>query len=109
MSWLDEQKAKVGGTVEITVPECGIEGQAEILAIGPCPPIRSGRGHVVTGTFRHASANVVDLSIKGLESPVGATGNHPFWSEDREELVRARGRLTTRRTFASSGWRCFCC
>jgi hypothetical protein len=24
-----------------------------------------------------------------LEKPIGSTGNHPFWSEDRQEFVRA--------------------
>ena len=89
LSWLDEQKAKVGGTVEITVPECGIEGQAEVLAIGPCPPIQSGAGHVVTGTFRHGSVQTVEVKVEGLEKPIDCTPNHPFWSEDHHEFVRA--------------------
>ncbi len=44
---------------------------------------------MVTGTFRHASAHVLDLQIDGLPESIGATANHPFWSEDRQEFVRA--------------------
>ena len=73
----------------ISVPECGIDGQAELLAVGPCPPIRPGHGPIVTGTFRHASAQIVDVRVTGLDEPIGATGNHPFWSADRQQFVRA--------------------
>ena len=91
LSWLQEQQAEVGGHVWISVPECSIDGHATVLAIGPCPPIPPGPGRVVTGTFRHASARVLDLQIDGLAEPIGATANHPFWSEDRQEFVRADG------------------
>lgn len=48
---------------------------------------------LVTGRFRHESANTLDLTIvdesgKTLES-IGVTGTHPFWSEDRFEFVPA--------------------
>jgi hypothetical protein len=89
VSWLEEQQAKVGGTVEIAVPECGIEGHAQVLAIGDCPPIMSGKGHVVTGTFRHGAVKTVDLKVQGLEHSIGCTPNHPFWSEDKQKFVRA--------------------
>ena len=46
-------------------------------------------GHIVTGTFRHHNAKVVDLYVEGEESPIGTTVNHRFWSEDRWEFVRA--------------------
>jgi hypothetical protein len=83
------EEAEVGGTVEISVPECGIEGEAEVLAIGPCPPIPPGPGRVVTGVFRHESAEIVDVAVEGLDEPIGTTANHPFWSEDRQAFVRA--------------------
>ncbi len=79
----------MGGQVWISVPECGIDGRATVLAIGPCPPIPPGPGRVVTGTFRHASAQVLDLHVDGLSEPIGTTANHPFWSEDRQQFLRA--------------------
>ena len=89
VAWLEQQLAAGDGAVMISVPECGIDGQAELLAVGPCPPIRPGHGPIVTGTFRHASAQVVDVRVTGLDEPIGATGNHPFWSADRQAFVRA--------------------
>jgi hypothetical protein len=87
--WLADQGAAVGRTVFISVPECGIDGNADILAIEPCPPIPAGPGEVVTGTFRHTSADVIDLHIAGLDEPIGVTANHRFWSEDRWDFVDA--------------------
>jgi hypothetical protein len=89
VSWLREQQAELGGQVSISVPECGIDGTATVRDIGPCPPIPPGPGRVVTGTFRHASAQVLDLHIAGLAEPIGATANHLFWTEDRQQFLRA--------------------
>jgi hypothetical protein len=44
---------------------------------------------VVTGTFKHSSAKVIDLYVEGLVEPIGTTANHLFWSEDRAQFVRA--------------------
>ena len=89
--------------MDIAVPECGIDGRAEILAIEPCPPISSGPGHVVTGTFRHQSAAVVDVHVSGLAAPIGTTANHPFWSEDRQTFVRADALLPGERLRTLTG------
>ncbi|MDB5389227.1 MAG: hypothetical protein JWM11_4873 [Planctomycetaceae bacterium] len=87
--WLEEQLALSHQTMQISVPECGIDGRAEIRRIRPCPVIRPGPDRVVTDTFKHQSARVVDVYVEGSEEPIGATGNHPFWSEDRKDYVRA--------------------
>jgi hypothetical protein len=59
-----------------------------ILLIGeqgePIPP-----GRVVTGTFSHRVKDVMNLHVQGLDKPIGVTGNHPFWSEDRQQFVQA--------------------
>ncbi len=89
LTWLNEQHGEVGGTVFISVPECGIDGNARVLAIEPCPEFAAGAGRVVTGTFRHRAARTLDLTIAGESQPIGCTGNHPFWSETRQDFVRA--------------------
>ncbi len=89
LRWIARHEAREGGTVDISVPECGIAGRAEVLAIGPCPRIPPGPGRVVTGTFAHRSAKIVDVYVEGLSAPIGTTANHPFWSEDRRAFVRA--------------------
>lgn len=75
--------------LEVAVPECGIDGLASVLAIDDCPPLKPGRGRVVTGTFQHWSSRVFDLTMEYDSQPLGTTGNHLFWSVDRENFVPA--------------------
>jgi hypothetical protein len=89
VDWVAKCGAKPGATVEIHVPECGIDGRAEVLAVGPCPAVDRGEGRVVTGTYHHHVARTFDVFLKGSGNPIGVTGNHPFWSEDRQAFVRA--------------------
>ncbi len=87
--WVQQRQAAVGETVLLSVPECGIDGDAEVLTVGPCPPLALGPGSVVISTFAHQSARVVDLRIDGLDEPIGVTSNHLIWSEDRQDFVGA--------------------
>ncbi len=50
--WLEEAKAEVGGTLNLSILEMGIEGDAKILKIGPCTTDSRNRDpkyQVVTG------------------------------------------------------------
>jgi len=87
--WLDFQDAARGETIRLDLAELGAAGPAEVLALEPCPAIEPGPGRVVTGTFAHSAANVVDLRIRGASAPIGTTANHPFWSEDRQAFIPA--------------------
>ncbi len=92
LEWIEDFGAEVGKSVDLDLAELGAAGPAEVLSIGPCPEIEPDDGHgrrVVTGTFRHSSGNVFDLLIAGEPEPIGTTGNHPFWSEDRHVFVPA--------------------
>ena len=51
--------------------------------------IPDGEGQVITGAFRHQAEGGVELTIEGEPEPIRCTGNHPTWSEDRQEFVRA--------------------
>ncbi len=67
-------------------------GSALVTYFGPCPPIESDDGTgrpLITGTFKHTSATVIDLQILGEPEPIGTTANHPFWSVDRNRYVAA--------------------
>ncbi|MBL8892500.1 MAG: hypothetical protein JNL67_21165 [Planctomycetaceae bacterium] len=95
----------LGLVVELDLPELGISGPAWIVDLEPAPLVPAGPGQVVTATFKHASANVLDLVLTNtpptnLSSPpsalsssptdsIGVTANHPFWSVDRAEFVQA--------------------
>jgi hypothetical protein len=90
--WLDFASDDGGKTVELNLPELGAEGLATVVDIRPCPPIESSNSDhrpLITGTFRHTSNNVVDVLVSGIDEPIGATANHPFWSEDRQTFVPA--------------------
>ena len=74
----------------LTLHELEAVGPAEIVEVGPCPELEPGEGRLVTGTFSHQSGEVFDITIDGLTEPIGCTGAHPFWSEDRHEFIPAR-------------------
>lgn len=37
ITWLAQRDVHVGGKVDVDVPECGIEGLADVLEVQPCP------------------------------------------------------------------------
>ncbi|MBL8856562.1 MAG: hypothetical protein JNK57_21545 [Planctomycetaceae bacterium] len=53
----------LGMVVELDLPELGIRGPAWIVDLEPAPLVPLGPGQVVTATFKHASANVLDLVL----------------------------------------------
>jgi hypothetical protein len=111
----------VGSVVGAAQTEIETTGEGLVTEIGPCPEIEAGPGRIVTSTYKHSAANVLDLSLTGdathSSETVGTTANHPFWSEDRREFVpagdlktgerlrRADGSVTTVASLASRGER----
>ena len=87
--WVDAAGARAGGTVRLNLPEMGVEGVARVDAIGRCPAIKPGKGRVVTGTFTHSGATVLDVVVEGVSGPTGATPRHPFYSVSRGRFVAA--------------------
>jgi hypothetical protein len=87
--WAESLGARAGAYIPLDLPEMGASGPALVTAVGPCPPLKAGGGRVVTGTFRHRSARILDLAVEGSIEPIGVTVNHPFWSEDRQRFVPA--------------------
>ncbi|MCC9603192.1 HINT domain-containing protein [Stieleria sp. JC731] len=81
----------VGLAAEMDLPELAITGPALLVDLQPAPQVQAGAGRVVTATFHHTSGDVIDLTIGENVSTetIGTTGNHPFWSEDRQEYVQA--------------------
>jgi RHS repeat-associated protein len=87
--WIEANGAESGHCIQLNLPEMGAHGLAQVLAVRACPTIRPGSGCVVTGTFNHAGAKVIDLSVTGSKEPITCTASHPFWSEDRQSFVEA--------------------
>ncbi|MEQ9067480.1 MAG: hypothetical protein RLO18_12185, partial [Gimesia chilikensis] len=88
-SWIRQNNALPGAVIQLEIPEMHVAGDAEVLSIAECPPIRRGPGSVVTGTFEHVSDNVISVFVEGESEPIGATSQHPFWSRDRNAFVPA--------------------
>ena len=91
VAWIEEHRAAAGEAVWLDLAEIGAVGEAEVLAVEPCPAITPGPGAVVTGRFVHETdgSDVVSLRLEGQPEPIGATANHPFWSLDRAAFVEA--------------------
>jgi hypothetical protein len=90
--WLDAQQAVAGHTIHLQLPEMGLDGPAEVIAINHCPPIEPNDGtgrQVVTGLMSHPAENILDLQITDLDEPLGVTTTHPIWSETRQTFVKA--------------------
>jgi len=86
------EPVKLNVTIELHLPELGVSGPATLLTVAPCPPIERGPGCVVTGTFRHQSAEILTLTVSaadGRSEQIGVTANHPIWSVDRQQFVPA--------------------
>ena len=92
LSWIREHGATVGSSIHLEMPEIGLDGPAEVIAIDACPPVDpdDGTGRmIVTGTMSHPATNVLDISISGETKPLGTTDTHPIWSEDRQAFIHA--------------------
>lgn len=88
---LSLQRLLLGQSIYLDLPALGAQGPATVTAIDACPSLDAampGR-RLVTGTFRHSAANVIDVQIGSESEPFGVTDNHPFWSVDRDQFVEA--------------------
>lgn len=89
LAWIEQIGVTAGETIHISLPEQGIDGPVRVVSIGACPPIKSGRGSVVTGTFTHVRGGILELYLDSLDQTVGVTENHLVYSLDREEFIPA--------------------
>jgi hypothetical protein len=88
LEWLASQGiTKTGDRTVLDLPEMGVSGVFQVMAIGPCPEIDEGPGRVVTARFRHGWGRVYNVWVEGESVPLGATDRHPFWSTDRLDWV----------------------
>lgn len=88
LPWIERVGAAPGKSISLDLPEMGAVGDAEVLAIDACPPLKPGKGNIVTGTFAHETDdNLITVRLSDDIDPIGVTDNHPFWSEDRQDFV----------------------
>ena len=92
-----ESGGGVGAKIWGDLPEIGIVGLGTVSS-NKKPEITSGPGNLVTGTFTHSSADVVDLRFEEVDSAsqndqdlsIGTTQSHPFWSDSRSRFVQVK-------------------
>lgn len=92
LAWIEGQHLEVGQTIYMDLRELGATGNATVLEITAAPHVlpRPGPRHrLVTGTFQHAAANVLDVQVSGEEHAIGVTANHPIWSVDAGSFLPA--------------------
>ena len=87
--WIETREAFKGSRIYVDMAELGVEGEASVISVEPCPVISKGVGNIVTGTFRHECAKVIDMTFEGLDHTLGCTASHPFWSVDRQAFIQA--------------------
>jgi Pretoxin HINT domain len=101
--WIDSFGAKPGHTIGLDLPEMGAVGTARVISVDPCPALKRGRGRVVTGTYTRSGATVLDIRVEGLDEPIGATPQHPFYSASRRCYVAAQRLVTGERLLTAGG------
>ena len=92
LDWLQATGAEPGTEIHLSLPEMGLDGPALVESIDACPPIErdDGTGRmIVTGTMRHPASNILDVSITGMDEPLGVTDTHPIWSDTRQTFITA--------------------
>ncbi|WP_291726068.1 polymorphic toxin-type HINT domain-containing protein [Bernardetia sp.] len=97
--WLKKHNAtKAGDSVYLDIPELGAKGWAKLKAIRVnqldtrfWEEHREGDylARPITGKFIHESKDLYHLTFSGDSKPLGVTGGHLIWSEDRKDWIPA--------------------
>ena len=112
--WLKEIHAhQVGDVVMLDLPDMGIHGPAVVTNIRPNQldtrvwHANKKDGYTtspITGKFVHHSHDVYKLFFGDTGKPVGVTGNHRFWSVDRNTWVMAAALNIGEKVKTTQGW-----
>lgn len=113
--WLKEIGARyVGSVVQLDIPEMSIHGAATVTSIRPNQldtrvwKTSEDDGYSVrpiTGKFIHNSSDVYDLYFGEALEPVGVTGNHRFWSADRNTWIQAAALMVGEKVKSTKGYK----
>jgi pretoxin HINT domain-containing protein len=89
LTWVQDTGAYPGASIHLVIPDQGLDGPADVLAVGPCPPIKPDGGRVVTGTYTHVRSNILRLHLDDADQPLEITNNHAIYSVDQQAFVHA--------------------
>jgi len=91
MKWIATVDAEEGKSFFLDLPEMGAVGQAHVVSVGPTPPLKPGKGAIITGVFEHEAdenTRILKVEFSGGVVVHGVTENHLFWSEDRQAFIQ---------------------
>ncbi len=96
LSWVQQTQAQAGAWVYLSLPELEIAGQAEVLAIAPCPPIEGGYAKVVLGTFGPSLPvrEAIEASADFCRSLITPSGGHCYSVSGSRHKDRQRTRTS---------------
>ena len=108
-SWFAERGVSVvGDCVELNLEELDLAGAFQVLELGEVRVStyvrRAGFGRV-TGRFQFNKGETFNLFVAGESRPIGVTGQHPFWSADRNAWVSVRDLRIGERLLVEGGTR----
>ena len=89
LSWFEQNQVVVGGKIRFQIPEMGVDSEADVMGIEPCPPVEPGRGRAITGRFVTTNCRVLLVKHSGEDKPLEPTPQHRFMSLDRNDWIAA--------------------
>lgn len=89
LQWLRDNRVASGRQVPLSLSEMRQEGLANIEDVSECPPIASGDGCVVTGTFASIVHDIVEIRLDSSSEPILCTPEHPFYHAGKQKFVAA--------------------
>ncbi|MDF1667359.1 MAG: polymorphic toxin-type HINT domain-containing protein, partial [Planctomycetota bacterium] len=86
-AWFDKHYSKEKKAVWLQFGETQTIGWYPVLSTKEASKPKTGNGRLVLSTINRVVCNVYELKIVGLSETIKGTGNHKFWSEDRQDWV----------------------
>ena len=94
--------------VELNLEWLDLAGAFQVMELGEVRVLtyvrRAGFGRV-TGRFQFNKGETFNLFVAGESRPIGVTGQHPFWSSDRNAWVSVRDLRIGERLLVEGGKR----
>jgi RHS repeat-associated protein len=100
--WLVENSIALGATVALKLSELNTSGVATVTGIGDGPRLKPGARCPVTGLMRRLSRDVLRVLLVG-GAVLEVTNQHPLFSADRNDWVRAGELLVGERLETRTG------
>ncbi|MCB1041294.1 MAG: hypothetical protein KDC35_00025, partial [Acidobacteria bacterium] len=89
LSWLHAQDIELGKPIFVVLDELGIQADALVMAVEPCPTVQDGPGRIVLTTFTTQTNDLLELRLEDAIEPVYLTDEHLLYSDDREDWISA--------------------